>query len=112
MLGATLVMHGELTLAEDLIIEGCFDGRITQGDHRLSIGEHARVRADVHTGSAVIAGRVEGDVHGAGTVVVLPTAELSGRLTAERLSVDLRAKLEDVVLSGLITPPRYRDRRT
>lgn len=115
MLGATLVMRGELTLAEDLIIEGCFDGSITQDEQqhcRLSIGEHARVRADVRTGSAVIAGRMEGDVRGSGTVVVLPTAELAGTLTAERLSLDLRAKLEDVVLSGQIAAARFRDRRT
>ncbi len=115
MLGATLVMRGELTLAEDLIIEGCFDGRITQDEEhhcRLSIGEHARVRADVRTGSAVIAGHMEGDVHGTGTVVVLPTAELAGRLTAGRLSLDLRAKLEDVVLSGQVAPLPFRDRRT
>src|SRR5690606_1045515 len=70
VLGATLVMRGELTLAEDLIVEGRFEGRITQGNHRLSIGEQARVRADIDTGSAVIAGSVEGDVRGLGTIVV------------------------------------------
>lgn len=111
VLGATLVMRGELTLAEDLIVEGRFDGRITQGNHRLSIGEHARVSADILTGSAVIAGRVDGNVRGQGTVVVTRTAELHGTLTAERLSVDLRAGLEDVVLSGEVAPMRYRDRQ-
>ncbi len=104
-------MRGELTLAEDLIVEGRFEGRITQGNHRLSIGEQARVRADIDTGSAVIAGSVEGDVRGLGTIVVTRTAELRGSLSAERLSLDLRAKLEDVVLSGQVAPPRYRDRR-
>jgi cytoskeletal protein CcmA (bactofilin family) len=111
ILGATLVLRGELTLAEDLILEGCFDGRIDQGDHRLSIGEHARVRADIRTGSAVIAGSVEGDVRGQGTIVVTRTATLRGSLTAGRLSLDLRADLEDVVLCGEVTRPRYRDRR-
>lgn len=102
MLGATLVMRGDLTLAEDLIIEGRFDGNITQGDHRLSIGEHARVRANIRTGSAVIAGLVDGDVRGTKTVVVKRTAELHGALSAERLCLDLGANLEDVVLSGSI----------
>lgn len=110
MLGATLVMRGELTLAEDLIIEGRFDGSIAQDGHRLSIGEHAQVRASIVTGSAVIAGRVDGDVRGSKTVVVKRTAELHGALTAERLCLDLEARLEDVILSGSIaaTPAQAR----
>lgn len=112
MLGATLVMRGDLTLDEDLVIEGCFDGRIEQGNHRLSIGERARVRGNVRTGSAVIAGVVDGEVEGRGTVVVKRTAELHGALTAERLSLDLGANLEDVILCGSIAPPaRVRSRR-
>ena len=102
MLGSTLVLRGELRLAEDLIIEGRFDGSITQGEHRLSIGEHARVTATVRTGSAVIAGFVDGDVRGSQMVVVTKTATLRGALSAERLSLDFRANLEDVVLSGKI----------
>jgi cytoskeletal protein CcmA (bactofilin family) len=105
VLGSTLVLRGELRLAEDLIIEGRFDGSITQGDQRLSIGEHARVTATVRTGSAVIAGFVDGDVRGSHTVVVKKTATLRGALTAERLSLDFRADLEDVVLSGKIGRP-------
>lgn len=97
-----MVLRGELRLAEDLIIEGRFDGSITQGDQRLSIGEHARVRATIRTGSAVIAGAVDGDVRGLKTVVVKKTAALRGALAAERLCLDFRANLEDVILSGRI----------
>ena len=102
VLGSTVVLRGELRLAEDLIIEGRFDGSITQGDQRLSIGEHARVHATIRTGSAVIAGAVEGDVRGSHTVVVKRTAILRGALTAERLCLDFDADLADVVLSGRI----------
>jgi cytoskeletal protein CcmA (bactofilin family) len=101
--GSTMVLRGDLTLAEDLIIEGSFDGSIRQqGDRRLSIGEHARVKATIRTGSAVIAGVVDGDVHGTKTVVVKRTATLHGALTAERLCLDLEANLADVILSGSI----------
>lgn len=102
VLGSTMVLRGELRLAEDLIIEGRFDGSIAQGNHRLSIGEHARVNATIRTGSAIIAGAVDGDVRGLHTVVVKKTARLSGSLMAERLCLDFGANLEDVVLSGKI----------
>jgi cytoskeletal protein CcmA (bactofilin family) len=102
VLGSTMVLRGDLRLAEDLIIDGRFEGSITQGDQRLSIGEHARVSATIRTGSAIIAGAVEGDFRGSQTVVVKGTATLSGALTAERLCLDFGANLEDVVLSGKI----------
>lgn len=101
-IGTTMVMKGDLSLAEDLIIEGCFDGSITQGNQRLSIGEHAKVRADIRTGSAIIAGVVDGNVLGSSTVVVKKTARVHGALTAERLCFESGADLEDVILSGNI----------
>lgn len=108
-----MIMKGDLSLEEDLIIEGSFHGKITQGDQRLSIGEHATVRADIRTGSAVIAGLVDGNVYGSSTVVVKKTARLHGALTAEKLCLESGANLEDVVLSGNIArirtqPPRGR----
>lgn len=104
--GATMVLKGDLSLAEDLIIEGSFDGSITQGDQRLSIGVHARVKANIRTGSAIIAGDVDGDVRGSRTVIVKKTARLHGALTAERLCLETGANLEDVVLSGNIARTR------
>lgn len=108
VLGSTTVLKGDLRLHEDLVIEGRFDGSITQGEHRLSIGEHARVTGTIRTGSAVIAGVVEGDVRGSQTVVVKKTARLRGALTAERLWLDFDADLADVVLSGRIERTRRR----
>ncbi len=104
--GATMVLKGDLSLAEDLIIEGSFDGSISQGDQRLSIGVHARVRANIQTGSAIIAGNVDGDVRGSRTVIVKKTARLHGALTAERLCLETGANLEDVILSGNIARTR------
>jgi cytoskeletal protein CcmA (bactofilin family) len=97
-----MVLKGDLSLQEDLIIEGTFDGNITQGNQRLSIGEHARVRASIRTGSAIIAGLVEGNVLGSSTVVVKKTARLHGALTADRLCLESGANLEDVILCGNI----------
>lgn len=97
-----MVLSGSLSLEEDLIIDGSFDGSITQGNHRLSIGEHAKVTASIRTGSAVIAGMVEGDVHGSSTVVVKKSARVRGALTARRLCFESGTNLEDVILSGNI----------
>jgi cytoskeletal protein CcmA (bactofilin family) len=97
-----MILKGELSLEEDLVIEGRFDGTIMQGDHRLSIGEHATVRADIRTGSAIIAGLVDGNIYGSSTVVIKKTARLHGALTADKLCLESGANLEDVILSGNI----------
>jgi cytoskeletal protein CcmA (bactofilin family) len=101
-IGSTMILKGELSLEEDLVIEGRFDGTIMQGDHRLSIGEHATVRADIRTGSAIIAGLVDGNIYGSSTVVIKKTARLHGALTADKLCLESGANLEDVILSGNI----------
>jgi cytoskeletal protein CcmA (bactofilin family) len=101
-IGSTMALKGDLSLEEDLIIEGRFEGSIVQGNQRLSIGEHAWVRATIQTGSAVIAGTVEGNIHGGSTVIVKKSARLNGALTAKRLCLESGANLEDVILSGNI----------
>jgi cytoskeletal protein CcmA (bactofilin family) len=101
-IGSTMVLKGDLSLEEDLIIEGRFEGSIVQGNQRLSIGEHARIRATIQTGSAIIAGTVEGNIYGGSTVIVKKSARLNGALTAERLCLESGANLEDVILSGNI----------
>ncbi len=96
-------MRGVLTLAEDLTIEGTFLGPSIEGARNLSIGPLATVRADIHGESADIAGTVDGDFAGTGTVVVRRTARLHGAVSADRLRVEDGTNLENVVLSGRIS---------
>lgn len=111
IIGASVVMKGDLSLAEDLIIEGCFDGSIRQDNHRLSIGENARVTATIHTGSAIIAGVVNGSIEGSSTVIVRKSARLQGAVSARQLRLEPGVNLEDVVLSGNVAFVRPRELR-
>lgn len=103
IIGMTVVMRGELTLAEDLTIEGTFDGLSIDGAKNLLISAGARVRADIHGESADIAGTVDGDFAGTGTVVVRRTARIHGEISAVRLCVEDGTNLEHAVLSGRIS---------
>jgi cytoskeletal protein CcmA (bactofilin family) len=103
IIGSTVVMRGELTLAEDLTIEGTFVGSHIDGARYLSISALATVRADIHSESADIAGTVDGDCANTGTVVVRRTARIHGAVSAERLCVEDGTNLEHAVLSGRIS---------
>src|SRR5437879_7581272 len=46
-LGSSVVVKGELTGSEDLIVDGRIEGRIDLPDHALTIGPNANVQADI-----------------------------------------------------------------
>lgn len=103
IIGMTLVMRGELTLDEDLIIEGKFDGTMIHGARNLSIGSFASVKADIEGESADIAGTIDGDFRGSGTVVLHRTARVSGEISAEKVCIEDGTNLEHAILSGCIS---------
>jgi cytoskeletal protein CcmA (bactofilin family) len=51
MIGSTVVMKGELTVGEDLVIEGTFDGTITgEGTDTVTVRRTARLSGEVSAG--------------------------------------------------------------
>ena len=65
VLGPTLTFRGgELSVDEDLIIEGTVEGKIAHHSHHLTIGKQGRVKADVRARLITVYGTVEGDLHG------------------------------------------------
>lgn len=102
-IGSTVVMRGELTLDEDLIFDGKFDGTLIDGARKLSIGPFAEVHADIVGESADIAGSIDGEFMGSGTVYVRRTARINGAISAQDLRVEDGTNLEHVVLSGRIS---------
>ena len=70
LIGFTVVMKGELTVGEDLTIEGCFDGTITGDGHQtVTVRRLARLRGEVTAGEL----RVEDGTN-------LESTVLSGRI--------------------------------
>jgi cytoskeletal protein CcmA (bactofilin family) len=103
IIGMTLVMRGELTLDEDLIIEGTFDGTTINGARNLSIGSFANVKAHIEGESADIAGKIDGDFRGSGTVVLHKTARITGEISANRVCIEDGTNLERAIVSGCIS---------
>ncbi|HOW87580.1 MAG TPA: polymer-forming cytoskeletal protein [Candidatus Omnitrophota bacterium] len=92
-------MQGTISFKDpvNLRINGSFEGKLdTRGN--LTIGENAKVTANIHGDSIVIAGKVSGDVVASRSLSILGTATLKGNLTTPRLSVG-----DGAMLQGLVT---------
>lgn len=101
-IGPSISIKGEVTGAEDLLIEGVIEGKITLKDHSVTIGKNARVNADIFGKSIHVEGEVIGNLFGAEYVVVHASGYVRGDITAPRLSLEDGARLK----GSIDTDPR------
>lgn len=81
-------MHGSLSFKDhvDLKINGQFTGSLdVRGT--LTVGGLAEVEADINGDNVVIAGKVKGNVRAAKMLTLLPTASLTGNISAPKLNI-------------------------
>ena len=102
VIGATLVMIGELTSDEDLVVHGTIVGPIDNRDRRLSVTSFATVQGDVQSETMDIAGTVEGTVRGGSALVLRRTANLTGDLSADTVEIEQGTNLENAIVAGRV----------
>lgn len=81
LIGVGSNLRGTIMVAGTLRIEGEFEGDILSCD-RLEIGEHGVMRSDVEVKSAVIHGRVHGNVRALGVIEMKSGSRVEGDITA------------------------------
>lgn len=88
-------IKGTIKFGGTLRIDGRLDGEITTDNGELIVGKTGTIKASIKTGSAVIEGRVEGNIVAANKVVLKHKARLTGDLQAKKLVME-----EGVVFVG------------
>ena len=83
MAGESLRIKGEITANEDLRFEGEIEGTISVPEHTLVVGRTARISADVHAKSIVVAGSLMGSAVARERCEVQEAATLEGTMTTE-----------------------------
>ena len=92
VLNQDVTVVGTLRFTDDLLVDGSVMGEITS-DGELTVGENATIQAGekdkvaVRTRSAIIYGRVTGDVVVTDRVELGPKAELVGDITAAKIAI-------------------------
>jgi cytoskeletal protein CcmA (bactofilin family) len=93
-LGRSLVVTGELTSDEDIAIDGQVHGRVSVREATLTIGEHARVEADIRGARVEVRGQVTGSIAATERIALHASADVEGSLSANQVVIADGAKFE------------------
>ena len=84
-IGTALIVQGKVISSQDLTIDGKVEGTIELGDHGLTIGSGAEIKADLVAQSITISGAVTGNVTATAVVDLRSTGSVDGDITTPRL---------------------------
>ena len=87
-IGKSVVVKGELSGSEDLIVDGEVEGSITLRGQSLTVGPNGRVRANIEARNVILHGRVDGDIHATDRVELRKSASLTGDISTARISIE------------------------
>jgi len=86
-LGKGSHFEGKLTFDGKVQIDGVFVGEICSAD-TIVIGQGADVKAEIEVGTAVVQGRVEGNIRATDSIELKAPGELRGNIEAPNLLVE------------------------
>ena len=84
-MGASLVIKGELSGAEDLMIDGRVEGKVSLPGHLLTIGPQAKVQAEVVAKAVIIQGSVTGNVTASDRFEIRGGGSMTGDLISPKV---------------------------
>jgi cytoskeletal protein CcmA (bactofilin family) len=84
-IGKAVRVEGKVISTEDLTIDGQVDGSIELGDHSLTIGLGAGVKANLKAKVIVINGTVTGNIQATEKVELRATGSVEGNISTPQL---------------------------
>jgi len=86
-IGKSVVIKGELSGSEDLMIEGQVEGKIELRQNVLTIGPNAHIKAQIAAKAVVIQGEVHGNVTATDKIEIRDAGSVDGDLSAPRVAI-------------------------
>jgi len=85
--GQSIVIKGDISGSEDLVIAGRVEGSINLDGRVLTLAAGSHVVGDVAAGTVVVSGRLEGTIEAETRLDIKSTAVVDGKLSTARLIV-------------------------
>ena len=93
-IGSSIVVKGDITTHEDIVVSGRVDGSIAALGHAVTINAGAELLADIQARAVVVSGHVFGTICADERIELGPTAKVEGEITAPTLQVKDGAMFE------------------
>ncbi|MCH9649570.1 MAG: polymer-forming cytoskeletal protein [Deltaproteobacteria bacterium] len=87
-IGPSIVIKGDVSGQEDLIIEGTVEGEVSLRKHNVTVGRTGKAKADIYGKNIRVEGEVRGNLFGEEAVVIHETGSVAGNITAPRVSLE------------------------
>ena len=87
-IGPSIVIHGDVSGEEDLIVDGTVEGTVNFKDNNLVVSANGQVKANISARIIRIDGEVKGELHGSEQVVISPTGKVHGDIRAPRVVLE------------------------
>lgn len=97
IIGPSISVKGEISGAEDILIQGTVDGTLNLKQNIVTVGKSGRVSANVYGRIIHVEGEVTGDCFGTEQVVVHKSGTVKGNITAPRVSLEDGARLKGTI---------------
>ena len=105
-IGKSVVVRGDVICSENLTIDGQVEGTIEVGDHGLTIGVGASIKADLIAKTITIGGAITGNVTARERVDLRATGSVDGDIVTPRFAMADGAMLRGRVATtdGKVSP--------
>ena len=90
ILSSDVEIKGTVKFTNDLIIDGKIEGEISS-DGSLTVGENARLKAEIRTATVVVYGKVHGNITAVERIELKSSAEVIGDIKSKTLSIEAGA---------------------
>ena len=88
MIGQSIVIKGEVSGEEDLLIQGRVEGNINLNGNQVSVGESGEVYANIQAKVIQINGKVTGDISANEKVIISKSGNVHGNIIAPRVTLE------------------------
>lgn len=94
MIGPSIVVRGEISGEEDLLVEGRVEGKIDLRQNAVTIGAKGQLAAEVQARVVMIDGEVDGNLTADEQIVLRKSARVKGDLCAPRVTIEDGARFK------------------
>jgi cytoskeletal protein CcmA (bactofilin family) len=104
VIGKGIHIKGNLTGAEDLVVEGTIEGHITLKNH-ITVAESGQLTADISTHSLEVHGRVSGQIEANEMVSLSSASNVVADIHAPRVVIEDGARFRGRIEMDVELPP-------